>query len=348
MTTVKSSVGEGDHYQNHPPIDAGSDSGSLADISTKIANRLKEECQPRWIKNVPRDLHPLPPFLPKQEWTRLGDAIKHSEQPTCAHIPGDKWISLRCDGTGFSKLTKRLQKEGVFSGTGYSNDFAACMQETCKELMVKFEAKCGYTQSDEMTILIPPASVARGEQQPHKYNGRIAKLCSLAAATVTAKFNFELMALCHRKQIKNVNKLLGSSLPTFDCRVGVYDSEQEALSLILWRAYDCGINAVSDAVYKSGIAGAKQVLRLPTEQKLPWLMKNNLLPLPAHQREGTLWVKRKRTGSATNKITGELVTYVRGRIEKVEGNVLQLYKEDALFPQDEALPERQEDNKRYS
>ena len=35
----------------------------------------------------------------------------------------------------------------------------------------------------------------------------------------------------------------------------------EAMSLVLWRAADCGVNGVSDAVYKSKLPGAKSTMR---------------------------------------------------------------------------------------
>ena len=49
---------------------------------------------------------------------------------------------------------------------------AAAMQASLKALMVKFNAKVGYTQSDEMIAFIPPTNVIRGLQQPHVRNGR--------------------------------------------------------------------------------------------------------------------------------------------------------------------------------
>lgn len=41
----------------------------------------------------------------------------------------------------------------------------------------------------------------------------------------------------------------------------VYDLAAEAMSLVLWRAADCGVNGVSDAVYKSKLPGAKSAMR---------------------------------------------------------------------------------------
>lgn len=305
---------------------------TLKATAEAIAALLKER-QPRWIESVPADLHPLPPFLSRNEWGQLGDLLRLAEQPSLVQIPGEKWISLRCDGTGFSKLTKRLQREGIFQ-QGYSPEFAALMKACCRALMNHFPtAACGYTQSDEITILIPPASVVRGEQQAHMYSGRIQKLCSLAAATVTSTFVSELLRLCIAKN-HNKESVLPRCTPTFDCRVGVYDTQMEALSLVLWRSCDCGINATSDAVYKSGIAGAKAITAQTTDTKLVWLMEHNLLPLPPHQREGTLLVKRMRLCKGWNPKTGESVTYLRSRVEQLEGCVLQMFKNDCLFGDD--------------
>ena len=151
---------------------------------------------------------------------------------------------------------------------------------------------------------------------------------------MTARFNYELMALCLTKKDDFDLLEVMQCMPTFDCRVGTYDTKDQALSLIFWRAYDCGINAVSDAVYKSGIPGSKQLMKKSTQEKLPWLLKQGMLPLPDHQRDGTFLVKRKRVETGVDGKTGEPVTYRRGRIE---GNVLHRYKDGTLFPADDTL-----------
>ena len=38
----------------------------------------------------------------------------------------------------------------------------------------------GYTQSDEMTLVLASASVVRGEQQCHSHGGRVVKICASA------------------------------------------------------------------------------------------------------------------------------------------------------------------------
>ena len=69
-------------------------------------------------------------------------------------VGGEKWISLRLDGHGFSKLVQRMRREEVFC-KGYSKEFGRIMGECCVALMEQFACLCGYTQSDEITVIIP-------------------------------------------------------------------------------------------------------------------------------------------------------------------------------------------------
>jgi len=78
-----------------------------------------------------------------------------------------------------------LKSRAVF-GPGYSEDFKNIMKACCQELMGRFQSCCGYTQSDELMILLPPISKANTDK--HNFSGRIQKFCSPAAATVSARF----------------------------------------------------------------------------------------------------------------------------------------------------------------
>ena len=44
---------------------------------------------------------------------------------------------------------------------------------------------------------------------------------------------------------------VGDISPHFDCRIAAWDSWEEAKALLLWRAYDCTVNGVSDAVHQA-------------------------------------------------------------------------------------------------
>mmetsp|Transcript_34657 Transcript_34657/g.92234 ORF Transcript_34657/g.92234 Transcript_34657/m.92234 type:complete len:265 (+) Transcript_34657:826-1620(+) len=258
--------------------------------------------------------------------------------------------------------------------------------------MTKFSGACVFTQSDEMTILIRPANIVRGKQECHPYNGRVAKLGSLAASLATAVFCRRLFELQRKRQsggggdggqgvvagvaaglraaggdggagsqgrgpgqaavgadgeelTKSIwatdtgsidSDLTQDLLPTFDCRVGSYTTEAEAMALILWRGYDCCINSVSDAVHHSrfpadsSVVSKKEAMRQGTSAKLRWLHHHGALPIPEHQANGSLFVKVKRQGEGFNPRTNETVQCLRSVIERVPGNVLVSFASGAL------------------
>lgn len=296
--------------------------------SSSTLRRVSEEVRRR-IESISKDDETYPSyFLNKSKWTELGDLHKIAETPKTPRVPGRKWMTLRLDGTGFSKMIPKLRKAKVLED-GFSHDFAAIMRLCCQSLMKKFCATHGYTQSDELAVLIPPASVVRGVQQEHAYNGRVMKICSTAASYCTAVFNRGIAQIMRRNKM---NELLPIECwPTFDCRIGEYDTFGEAFSLIMWRAYDCGVNGVSDAVYqlrKAGLAGQKDASRRSTAEKLKWLSSHGKLPLPKHQTQGSLYIKVLRTIVGVDPRTGKKQPpTTRRRIEWIDGHVLRLVRD---------------------
>eukprot|EP00931_Biecheleriopsis_adriatica_P101634 TRINITY_DN76731_c0_g1_i1.p1 TRINITY_DN76731_c0_g1~~TRINITY_DN76731_c0_g1_i1.p1 ORF type:complete len:383 (+),score=74.75 TRINITY_DN76731_c0_g1_i1:52-1149(+) len=308
-------------------------SPGLPELVEELQDLLRSR-KPKKISGLTADLHELPPFLPKAFWSKLGDALQPYERPQVAKVSGDRYITLRLDGSGFSKLTRRLGSLGIFE-SGYSDDFADIMQDCCKSLMAKFNAKCGYTQSDEMTLVIAPASIVRGEQQCHSHGGRVLKLCSLAAAHVTALFNFRVQALCATKGLAYDESLLA----TFDCRLGHFSTLDQAMALILWRAADCMVNGVSDAVYKCKLPGSKKIMGLCVDDKLKWLAENKMLPLRPHQAYGSFFMNSKRISEGLNPKTGERVPCLRSVVDRLDGNILSLASQDRLFATPDAASE---------
>eukprot|EP01126_Amoeba_proteus_P007334 TRINITY_DN12638_c0_g1_i1.p1 TRINITY_DN12638_c0_g1~~TRINITY_DN12638_c0_g1_i1.p1 ORF type:complete len:328 (-),score=49.12 TRINITY_DN12638_c0_g1_i1:56-988(-) len=285
-----------------------------------LFKRLKCE-KPKIIDGL-EGLYEFPPFLPKSDWLSVGDSMVRHEHLESFNVPGNKYISLRLDGHGFSRLTRRLKHDGVLE-PGFSPTMASWMQHCCVSLMDFVNAKYGYTQSDEITVIILPAPVTVKGQQPHMFNGRVVKICSLAASHVTLTFNH-----CFSKQCENWQ----SYICTFDCRMGCYDTLEEALTLILWRAYDCGVNSLSDACYhqKGRIEGAKTAVGTSSRKKLEFLHQHNLLPLADHQAHGSYYVRVRRNKVCKNPNTDEKVLVLRSVFEKIEGNVLNLAASDRL------------------
>merc|ERR1711988_2007293 len=112
-----------------------------------------------------------------------------------------------------------------------------------------------------------------------------------------------------------------------------------ARGLLMWRAYDCSVNGVSDAVYHMKGSG-KAVQDLGKREKIEWLWQQGRLPLPRHQAYGTVKVRVKRIIEGYNPKLDTTVQSLRGVIEQVDGPVLELIRTDSLFPtDDEVQPE---------
>jgi hypothetical protein len=145
----------------------------------------------------------------------------------------------------------------------------------------------------------------------------------------------ELIKLCRQVDIENFDV---HATAIFDCRVGSYESREEAASLLLWRAYDCGINGVSDAIYnmcKKNIQGAQEIVAKTTLEKLMWLAQHEMLPLPRPQQSGVYLVKYTKIVETRNKTAP--VKCVRCTRHVVTGNLINLWKQGRLFPNDEVL-----------
>lgn len=313
------------------PAEPASEQPSIMHLSEKILADLKRY-KPMKVGDMDPSLHYLAPHVPKATWDSLGDLVAAREKSTLQNVDGTRWISLRLDGSGFSKAVRVMRRHGILESEGFSERFADCMQGSLRSLMEKFHAVLGYTQSDEMIVFIPPASIVRGEQMVHTYSGRVTKMTTLAAGFVTANFLMQLSQMCLSKGVGLEG--LATVLPHFDCRIGQYDSWEEARALLMWRAYDCSVNGVSDAVYHSKGSG-KQIMSSGKSEKIEWLWKQGLLPLPRHQAYGTVLAKVKRAVQGYNPQKKEYVTSLRGLIERVDGPVLELARRDALFPKED-------------
>mmetsp|Transcript_14145 Transcript_14145/g.31402 ORF Transcript_14145/g.31402 Transcript_14145/m.31402 type:complete len:318 (+) Transcript_14145:50-1003(+) len=277
---------------------------------------------------VSRELFSSPPSCAKQHWNRLGDAVSRVEAFERRNAAGSDWISLRLDGHGFSKLIRLLRRSGAMS-PGFSKEFVAIMQECCTHLMSQFNASIGFTQSDEMTVLIRPTSVVRNEQQPHMFNGRLCKVCTLASSTVTALFNLRMSELFASHSIPFEARYLA----TFDCRMGTFGSATQAFGVLMWRAYDTTRNGVSDACYqlKGSVPGAGAAVKPNTVEKLKFLAEHSALPLPDHQANGSFYCKRRVTKVAVDPRTQEPVECQRSEIQQQSGHILALALQGELL-----------------
>lgn len=160
----------------------------------------------------------------------FGDRMKKYEAVSDIKLTERIPIILRIDGNSFSKFTKKEKFEKPFDPV-----FADAMNEAMlAALNYCSGAQIGYTQSDEITILL--LNDMTNDTQAFLGN-RLEKLCSLVAGKVTARFN-RVLGEAKGKYFEEV----------FDCRVFLVP-EREVNNAFLWRQMDAFKNSVSGICY---------------------------------------------------------------------------------------------------
>jgi PTH2 family peptidyl-tRNA hydrolase len=141
-------------------------------------------------------------------------------------LSGDLPILIRIDGRRFSKFSRSFKKpfDAVLSNA---------MIDTCAYLLEETQARVGYVQSDEITLVL----LRRSDEDQILFNGRVQKLASICAAMATAKFTQALLPT-HADKI-------AEDLPVFDARVWQAPSIMEAVNAVLWRVLDASKNGIS-------------------------------------------------------------------------------------------------------
>lgn len=182
--------------------------------------------------------------------TQLDERMKMYEDIESKRILIPKLpICVRVDGKGFSKYTKDMIRP-------FDQKFTDSMIETMKFLVEETDAIIGYTQSDEISLILSDI------KEPF-YKGRISKLNSIIASMATAKFN----ELIHKYY---PNK----PLAFFDCRVWNVPNRTEAANNLLWRYLDCIKNSISMASYN--IFSEKELINKHSNEKIKMLLDKGI------------------------------------------------------------------------
>lgn len=158
----------------------------------------------------------------------LGTRMKeHEFHETSRRAMSRLPICVRLDGRAFHTFTRGLARP-------FDHGLVQAMIETTKFLVEETNAKIGYTQSDEITLVLWNEDHAA---EP-LFGGKFFKLTSVLASLATAKFNSLLPTLVPSK---------GGTLATFDARVFPVPNLEEAANLVLWRWLDARKNSISMA-----------------------------------------------------------------------------------------------------
>ena len=163
--------------------------------------------------------------------TSLGDRMKtyeklETQQKFIPTLP----IVVRIDGRAFSKFTKPFRRP-------YDEDLTKVMVETTKALVDQTNAVIGYTQSDEISLVLFSDNI----KSQVFFNGRKDKLLSVLSGIATSTFLFKAMEMWpeYVKELAAKNRL-----PVFDCRAFNVPNKLEAVNALVWREQDATKNAI--------------------------------------------------------------------------------------------------------
>lgn len=163
----------------------------------------------------------------------LGDRLKTFERiETDQKFPPNSYLYVRLDGRSFSKFTKGLKRP-------YDQRLSNLMATVTKALVKQFNALIGYTQSDEISLIINHTY-----ESGCIFEGKKQKLLSTLSAYASSVFAANLA-----KEIPEKDPLVTDVYPSFDCRIFPVFTKSEAANALLWRENDAIKNSVSMAAY---------------------------------------------------------------------------------------------------
>ena len=157
----------------------------------------------------------------------LGDRMKCYEEATSMRLMPLLPAICRLDGRAFHSFCKNLKRP-------YDKRLSDVMVEVTKYLVEETGAVVGYTQSDEITLVLYRDTF----NSQLFFDGRVFKITSVLAAMASTYFCMRLPSAIPEK---------AGLLPVFDCRTWNVPNKTEATNAVLWREQDATRNSISMA-----------------------------------------------------------------------------------------------------
>ena len=268
----------------------------------------------------------------------LGDRMKnYYENRAKTYLTRRMPVIIRLDGKAFHTFTKGLKKP-------YDEIFHNTMNATMKYLCEHIQGcKFGYTQSDEITLLLTDYDTLDTDAW---FDNNVQKICSVSASMATMSFN-QYLALAYTEFEENIyeawnvddeemkycdtlRKKLHSAM--FDSRC-FNIPEDEVTNCFIWRQQDATRNAIQmlgQCNFSHKELNGKSCNDI---QDMLMLQKGiNFNDMPTEFKRGVCCVKEEYA-------TVDLSTY-SGPIESITRTHWVLDKEIPIFTQDRNYVER--------
>jgi len=233
----------------------------------------------------------------------LGDRMKSYEAAFDFTLPQQLPLILRLDGRAFHSFTRRIKL-----ARPVDEIFHQAMVKTtitlCEEIS---NARFGYTQSDEISILIYPKYFTSDPW----FGNRLQKMISASASLASITFVQELLAGPYADRLKQIN-----NIPTFDSRIFIVPAH-DVNNVFLWRQRDASKNSVS--MFAEHHLNRTTIENKNTTERIQMLLDIGVdwNALPSWQRIGTGVIKEFfSTEIAEND--GSVKTVIRTRWSPIE------------------------------
>lgn len=232
--------------------------------------------------------------------------MRQGEMYHALRLPPNAWTVVRIDGRSFSRYTEsRFDKP-------FDPRFRDLMLATVRSLMAETNALYGYTESDEISLLLPRTWAM--------FDRELEKTVSVLAGVASAAFSVAAGEAAH-----------------FDARVWVGSTDADVIDYFRWRQSDatrCCLNGWVYWTLRNEGATVQEATQAMEKQSVAWKNETlfergvNFNELPLWQRRGIglRWEEHEIEGE--NPTNGERTAAVRRRLV-----------EDAELPMREAYGE---------
>lgn len=234
-------------------------------------------------------------------------------------VPKENWTILRLDGRGFSKFTAEAFEKP------FDERFHGHMVLTTKALVTEFNAVFAFTESDEISCLLP--------FEWDFFDREVEKVLSISAAVASSTFTLSF----------------GQAVQ-FDSRIWISGKFESVLDYFRWRqgdAHRCALNGWTYWTLRQEGASASEAtqrlsgLKSSDKQELLFQRGINFNDLPNWQKRGTGVCYESIEKEGFNPLTKETVTVERRALTVVEdlpfGDDLSEFLEARFRPQVEKI-----------